>query len=167
MKRIELSNPSTLDNLRLVETERPEALANEVLVRVRASSLNFHDYLVAVGIMPAGAGRVPLSDGAGEVVAVGPEVTGFQPGDRVIGTYFPDWIDGAPAPGKVSRMRGEHVDGFASEYVALPENAWVKVPASLTYQEAATLPCAGLTAWRALMVESKVKPGDTVLVEGT
>ena len=72
MKRIELSSPSTLDNLRLVETERPEPRANEVLVRVHASSLNFHDYLVAVGIMPADAGRVPLSDGAGEVVAASP-----------------------------------------------------------------------------------------------
>lgn len=167
MKRIQLSSPSAIDNMKLVEAERPEPRGNEVLVRVRASSLNFHDYLVVTGIMPAAEGRVPLSDGAGEVVAVGPDVTEFKPGDRVIGTYFPDWADGQPAPGKIARMRGEQVDGFASEYVTLPENAFVKVPSGLTDLEAATLPCAGLTAWRALMVESKVKPGDTVLVEGT
>jgi NADPH:quinone reductase-like Zn-dependent oxidoreductase len=167
MRQVRLNSPSTIDNLKFVTVDQPEPRENEVLVRVRASSLNFHDYLVVAGIMPAAEGRVPLSDGAGEVVAVGRDVSAFQPGDRVVGTYFPDWIDGAPSPSKVSRMRGEHVDGFASEYVALPENAFVKIPPGLSYEEAATLPCAGLTAWRALMVESKVKPGDTVLVQGT
>lgn len=153
--------------MKLVEVKRPEPRANEVLVRVRALSLNFHDYLVVTGILPAAEGRVPLSDGAGEVIAVGPDVVGFAPGDRVIGTFFPDWTDGPVASEKNAQMRGDHVDGFASEYVALPENNFVKVPASLTDLEAATLPCAGLTAWRALMVESKIKPGDTVLVQGT
>lgn len=167
MRQVRLNSPSTIDNLKLVAIDQPEPRENEVLVRVRASSLNFHDYLVVAGIMPAAEARVPLSDGAGEVVAVGRDVRAFKPGDRVVGTYFPDWIDGAPSPVKVSRMRGEHVDGFASEYVSLPENAFVKIPSGLSYEEAATLPCAGLTAWRALMVESKVKPGDTVLVQGT
>lgn len=167
MKQIVLNSPSSIEDIKLVEVERPEPGANELLVRVRASSLNFHDYLVATGIMAAADGRVPLSDGAGEVIAVGANVTGFKPGERVIGTYFPDWDGGQPSASKITRMRGEHVDGFAREYVVLPESAFVKVPAGLTDLEAATLPCAGLTAWRALMVEGKVKPGDIVLIEGS
>jgi NADPH:quinone reductase-like Zn-dependent oxidoreductase len=88
-------------------------------------------------------------------------------GDRVMGTFFPDWLDGPPTGAKTARMRGDQVDGFASEYVALPAHAFTRVPAGLTDEEAATLPCAGLTAWRALMVEGSIKPGDTVLIEGS
>jgi NADPH:quinone reductase-like Zn-dependent oxidoreductase len=167
MKRIELGSLSSIDALQLVDAHRPEPAADEVLVRVRASSLNFHDYLVVSGVMPAAAGRVPLSDGAGEVVGVGAQVVGFKPGDAVIGSYFPDWADGAPSAARIARMRGEQVDGFASEYVALPESHFVKAPSHLSDAEAATLPCAGLTAWRALMVEGKVKAGDTVVVQGS
>lgn len=167
MKKIVVSAPSSIDSLRLMEAPQPEAGPGEVLVRVRASSLNFHDYLVVSGVMPAEAGRVPLSDGSGEVVAVGAGVTGLQVGDHVVGTYFTDWLDGPPVAERVRRMRGEQVNGFASEFVVGPASDFVKVPAGLTHEEAATLPCAGLTAWRALMVEGGVKPGDTVLVQGT
>jgi len=167
MKRIELSKPTTPDALKLVEVDPPEPAAHEVLVRIRASSLNFHDYLVATGVLEAEARRVPMSDGVGEVVEVGSGVTEFAVGDRVLGTFFPDWSDGRPTAANTARMRGDQVDGFASEYVALPVSNFTHVPESLSDQEAATLPCAGLTAWRALIVEGGIKPGDSVLVEGT
>jgi NADPH:quinone reductase-like Zn-dependent oxidoreductase len=167
VKRIEVMDPPSIDGLALVDLPQPEPGPGEVMVRVRASSLNFHDYLVVTGVMAPEAGRVPLSDGAGEVVSVGSAVTTLVPGDRVIGTYFTDWLDGSPTAGAIRRMRGEQVDGFASEFVVKRESDLVKVPQGLSHEEAATLPCAGLTAWRALMVEGRLKPGDTVLVQGT
>lgn len=167
MKRIVLSSPSTIAGLKLVNVDPPKPAANEVLVRVRASSLNFHDYLVATGVLPADAGRIPMSDGVGEVVEVGSGVSDLAKGDRVMGTFFPDWLDGPPSAAKTKNMRGDQVDGFASEYVTLPAISFTKAPAGLSDEEAATLPCAGLTAWRALVVEGGIKPGDTVLVEGT
>jgi NADPH:quinone reductase-like Zn-dependent oxidoreductase len=167
MKRIELSAPATLGGLRLVEIDPPRPAANELLVKIHASSLNFHDYLVATGVLPTAAGRVPLSDGVGEVIEAGSEVSEFVVGDRVLGTFFPDWIDGPPTAAKIARMRGDQVDGFASEYVALPPEAFTRVPAGLSDREAATLPCAGLTAWRALVVDGGLRPGETVLIEGT
>src|SRR5438093_1332766 len=114
MKRVEIGAPATLDSLRWVERESPRPRHGEVLVRIRASSLNFHDYLVATGVLPAVEGRVLLSDGAGEVVELGEGAQRFKIGDRVIGTYFPDWSDGLPTARATARMRGDHVDGFAS-----------------------------------------------------
>lgn len=167
MKRFEIGTPASLDSLRRVERDPPRPGKGEILVRIRASSLNFHDYLVTTGVLPASDGRVPLSDGAGEVVELGEGASEFQVGDRVIGTYFPDWIDGPPTPRHTRRMRGDHVDGLASEFVALPESDFTLAPQGLSFEEAATLPCAGLTAWRALVVEGGIKPGDHVLVEGS
>lgn len=167
MKRVEVSVPSTIDNLQVVERDILKPGAGEILVRVRASSLNFHDYLVVTGILPGKAGTVPLSDGAGEVVEAGEGVTRFAAGDRVIGTFYPYWMDGPATPEKVRASRGEHIDGFASEYVVIDANGATRAPAGLTDVEAATLPCAALTAWRALFVEASVKPGDTVLIQGT
>ncbi|MET0373179.1 MAG: NAD(P)-dependent alcohol dehydrogenase [Rhizorhabdus sp.] len=167
MKRYELADPATLESLTCVERDPPRPKRDEVLVRVRATSLNFHDYLVATGVLRADAGRVPMSDGAGEVVEVGAYVTAFRVGDRVIGTFFPDWLDGAPSAAYSARMRGDHVNGFASEYVALPARDFTLAPKSLSDVEAATLPCAAVTAWRALVVEGEIKPGDRVLVEGS
>ncbi|WP_157219434.1 zinc-dependent alcohol dehydrogenase family protein [Flavisphingomonas formosensis] len=167
MKCIELASPSSLDTIRVVEREVPRAGPGEVLMRVHASSLNFHDYLVATNIMPAPSGRIPLSDGAGEVVELGEGVTRFAVGDRVTGTYFPRWIDGPPTPDKISVMRGEQCDGFAAEYVAVDAETLTRTPANLSDVEAATLPCAGLTAWRALFVEASLAPGDTILIEGS
>lgn len=167
MNRIEIAAAPSLDALVPVERDTPRPGPGEVLVQVRASSLNFHDYLVVTGVLPTLVGRVPMSDGAGEVVECGEGVTGFKPGDRVIGTFFPDWHDGRPDAARTARMRGDQVDGFASDYVALPEGHFTRAPEGLTDAEAAALPCAGLTAWRALVVEGGIKPGDSVLVEGS
>lgn len=167
MKRIEIALPASLDNLRLVERPIRRPGAGELLVKVMANSLNFHDALVVRGILSSAAGRVPLSDGAGHVVEAGTDVQGFKAGDRVTGTFFANWQDGPATAERVAQMRGEHVDGFASEYVTLPADQFTHTPASLTDAQAATLPCAALTAWRALTVASTVKPGDTVLVKGS
>jgi NADPH:quinone reductase-like Zn-dependent oxidoreductase len=167
MKAMALGFPTTLANLRLEERKVPTPGPGEITVRMRASTLNFHDYLVAVGAIPATPGRVLLSDGVGDVVELGPETTTFRIGDRVLGTFFPDWLDGRPDAARTARMRGDHVDGFASDYVVMRESNFTPAPQNLTDAEAATLPCAGLTAWRALVVEGGVKPGDSVLVEGS
>lgn len=167
MKLIEIGAPARLDSLRWVERDPPRPGMGEVLVRIRASSLNFHDYLVTTGVLPAAEGRVPLSDGAGEVVELGEGCSQFKCGDRVIGTYFPNWIDGPPQAEYLAHMRGDHVDGFASEFVALPERDFTLAPEALSFAEAATLPCAGLTAWRAIVIEGGIKPGERVLVEGS
>jgi NADPH:quinone reductase-like Zn-dependent oxidoreductase len=167
MKQVELSSPATIDSLQIVDRDVPKAAAGEVVMRVRASSLNFHDYLVVTGILKAEAGRIPLSDGVGEIVELGAGVDRFAKGDRVMGTYYAKWIDGPATPEKVALARGDQIDGFAAEYVAVEASSLTRVPAALSNVEAATLPCAALTAWRALFVEASVKPGDTVLIEGT
>ncbi|MFL7962129.1 NAD(P)-dependent alcohol dehydrogenase [Pseudomonas kielensis] len=167
MKRIEIALPASLDNLKLVERPIRRPGAGELLVKVQANSLNFHDALVVRGILTSAAGRVPLSDGAGEVVETGADVSEFKAGDRVTGTFFANWAEGPATLERIAQMRGEHVDGFASEYVTLPANQFTHTPASLTDTQAATLPCAALTAWRALRVAGPVQPGETVLVKGS
>ena len=172
MKRFEVhagadDAKSISDNLKLVELDPPKPADGEVLVRVRASSLNSHDHMVASGILRTTPGRVPLTDGVGEVVEVGSQVNEFAVGDRVMGTFFANWIDGRPCAANVREMRGDQVDGYASEYVALPASAFTPAPDYLTDVEAATMPCAALTAWRSLIVEGGLKAGDTVLTQGT
>lgn len=167
MRRYELVEDRGLDHLAIVEREKPQPGPGEILVRVRATSLNFHDYIVAVGWFPADNGRIPMSDGAGEVVEVGEGVTEFAVGDHVISTYFADWQDGLVDKKSVSSMRGDQVDGFAAEYVTGKVLDFTLAPKGMSFEQAATLPCAGLTAWRALMVEAKIKPGDVVMVLGS
>lgn len=167
MKRIEVSTPSTIDGLHLTEVAAPKPAPGEILVKIGASTINFHDWVVAAGFWPVTERRVPLSDGAGTVVEIGAGVTEFAVGDVVISTFFADWIDGLPTPANSARMRGDHVEGFASEFVALPAQAFTKAPAGFTEIEAAGLPCAALTAWRALMIEGNIKAGETVLIQGS
>jgi len=168
MRAIKLKAPGGLENLELVEIEAVEPECGEIRVRNHASSLNFHDYVVATGLLPVDDGRIPMSDGAGVVEAVGPGVTQFQPGDRVMSCFFPQWDDGpADDPGKISGVPGDNIDGFAAETVTMPASTFTSMPDGYTFEQAATLPCAAATAWRALMVEAKVKPGDTVLVQGS
>lgn len=142
----------------------PTPAPGEVLVHVRASSLNYRDVIILEGNypMPNLAGRIPLSDGAGEVVAVGQGVTRFKVGDRVTNSFFPEWIDG-PFTGKYSQYSGD-VDGWLADYRAVAADALISIPDSLDFDEAATLPCAGVTAWSAV---KGVKVGDTVLTLGT
>jgi NADPH:quinone reductase-like Zn-dependent oxidoreductase len=147
--------------------------AGQVLVRVRATSLNQRDLLVMRGQYGAGGagdmnGHVPLSDGAGDVIAVGNGVRRFKVGDRVAGTFFMRWSDG-PRTGDVaaSARGGGNVDGMLSELITAHEDSLVRIPDHLTFEEAATLPCAGVTAYRALFVEGMLKKGQFVLLEGT
>lgn len=167
MKIAVVRAPAGLNNLVIESRAKPEPGPNEILVRVRASSLNFHDYAVVLGRIQAADGRVPMSDGAGEVVSVGTGVTEFQPGDKVLSLFFPNWDAGGPNFQRMSGVPGDHADGFAAEYVAAPASAFTRMPKGWSFGEAATLPCAALTAWRGLMVEAKIKPGDVVLTQGT
>lgn len=168
MRAIRLKKPGGLDKLQLVTIDMVEPQYGEIRIRNHASSLNFHDYVVATGLLPVADGRIPMSDGAGIVEAVGPGVTQFAPGDRVVSCFFPHWADGrADHLVKLGGVPGDMVDGFAAETVTMSAAAFTSMPAAYTFEQAATLPCAAATAWRALMVEAQVKPGDTVLVQGS
>ncbi len=167
MRVVTLTKPGGLDRLAVNERELPAPGPGDLLVRVHASSLNFHDYAVVSGMIPVDDARVPMSDGSGIVEAVGEGVTLFQPGDHVMGTFFPNWIDGEPALEKLLAVPGDRTEGFAAEYVAMPQTAFTRAPKGYSHTQAATLPCAALTAWRALMVEARIKSGDIVLTQGT
>ena len=166
MKQIQLSKPGGLDNLKVIEADNPSLNSDEVLLKVSASSLNYHDLMVALGLIPTEDKRVPLSDAAGEIVEIGNEVTKWKSGDHVMSMCFPNWVSGAPKYELLSFI-GDNQDGYATEYIAIPETALTKIPNNLNLKEAATLPCAGLTAWRALVDEGKLKAGESVLVQGT
>ncbi len=168
MKAMVVHAPAALDNLRLEDRPDPGAPgAGEIRVRLRGSSLNFHDLGVVTGRMGAADGLVPLADGAGIVEAVGEDVGEFKPGDRVVSCFFPDWQSGAPTVGDFRRTPGDGIDGFAQEFVVRPATAFTHAPEGLDAVEAATITTAGLTAWRALVVDGKLKAGDTVLLLGT
>jgi NADPH:quinone reductase-like Zn-dependent oxidoreductase len=167
MRVVRLKAPASVANLRLLREERPVPKAGEVLVRVHACSLSPHDDFVARGFFPTADGRIPLSDGAGEVIACGEGVTELKAGDAVVSTFWPYWLSGEMTPATRRDIPGEVVDGYAREYACMPAHAFTKAPASYSHTEAATLPCAGVTAWRGLVVKGQVKPGDTVLVMGS
>ncbi|MFQ3595742.1 MAG: NAD(P)-dependent alcohol dehydrogenase [Sphingomonadaceae bacterium] len=168
MKAMRLRHPAGIDNLRLEEMDPPrDPGPGEIRVRIRASSLNYHDYIVVVGGIPTPDGRIPMSDGAGDVTAVGEGVSEFAVGDAVVSTFFPNWLDGAPVPGGFAGVPGDGADGYAVEEVVRPATAFTRAPRDYSHAEAATLTCAGLTAWRALVTEGRLKAGDTVLVQGT
>ena len=151
----------------IVDRKTPEPRAGEVLVNWRASSLNYHDYMVALGLIKTADGRVPMSDGAGEVSAVGEGVTQWQPGDKVMSLFFSQWQNGRPTLTKTQSISGDTADGFALEYSCVAADALTRIPSGYSFEEAATLPCAALTAWRALMVEGNLQAGDSVLIQGS
>jgi len=155
--------------LKLVEAPVRQPGNHEILVRVRAVSLNRRDVYVKLGHYPGPkpATLVPLSDGAGEVIATGSGVTRVRPGDRVAAIFFQQWLDGRPRPEYMASALGGGIDGMLSQYVTLNENGVVKLPESLSWEEAATLPCAGVTAWNALVTRGRTQPGDFVLLLGT
>lgn len=159
----------SVDELRLGERPDPQPGPGQVLIRVRATSLNYRDQAVITGKYFGGKvprDMIPLSDGAGEIVAVGPGVQRFRPGDRVVATFSQTPPDGSPFDEPAPL--GSPLDGMLAEYVVLYENGVLPIPGELSFEEAATLPCAGVTAWHALMACGRpVRPGDTVLVLGT
>jgi NADPH:quinone reductase-like Zn-dependent oxidoreductase len=168
MKAIQANAPFGLDNLKLVDVADAAAPGpGEISVRIRASSLNFHDYAVVKGMIPTADKRIPMSDGAGEVTAVGEGVTDFKVGDAVATTFFPYWLDGTKPDDGFTRVPGDGIDGYACEAVTAPTTWFTHTPKGYSHTEAATLTCAGLTAWRALVVDGGIKPGSTVLVQGT
>jgi len=164
-----MQGPSGIDGLALVDKPVPTRGKGEVLVRLKAATLNYRDLLTVKG----GYGSrqkfplVPVSDGAGVVEAVGPGVRTFASGDRVIGSFFEGWIGGEPSEEKMRTALGGAVDGVLTEYRVFPAAALVKTPDHLSDVEAASLPCAGLTAWSAVVKLGGVKPGQTVLTQGT
>lgn len=167
MKAMRLRQSGGIEQLYLDHADAPPPGPGEIQVRVRASSLNYHDYLVVVGIIPTPEGRIPMSDGAGEVIAVGDGVTEFSVGDQVVSTFFPDWLNGEEGRGGMGHVPGDAADGYAREIATMPAHAFTRVPKGYNHAEAATLTCAGLTAWRALFVDGPLMPGETVLVQGT
>jgi NADPH:quinone reductase-like Zn-dependent oxidoreductase len=170
MKRWELERLTSVDDLQLVEREVPKPGAGEVLVRMRAASLNYRDTLVVGGMYARGGTPLPLvpcSDGAGEVVEVGTGVTRFRPGDRVAVAFFTDWVSGRVTEREMGTARGGAAQGVLSEFLISTEAGLVAMPAGLGFEEAATLPCAALTAWHALFEIEPLIGGETVLVLGT
>jgi NADPH:quinone reductase-like Zn-dependent oxidoreductase len=168
MKTVKLSVPGGLDKLAVVQAETPPPPGpGQISVRIKALSVNYHDYIVVSGMSPAEDGRIPMSDASGEVIAVGEGVSTFKEGDHVISVFFPDWLDGGPQGGGFSRVPGDGIDGYAREIVVAPATAFTCAPRGFTHEEAATLPCAALTAWRALVEEGGLKAGDSVLIQGT
>lgn len=162
--------PDGIDSLALRDEPTPRPGPGEVLVRMRAASLNYRDLGVAGGRSargPALPNLVPLSDGAGEVVEVGADVTRVKPGDRVAGIFMQTWIGGEIAPYHVESSLGGSIDGVLAEYVLFDHDGLVRVPAHLSLEEAATLPCAGVTAWNALYGGRPLRAGESVLVLGT
>jgi NADPH:quinone reductase-like Zn-dependent oxidoreductase len=157
-----------IDRLTTVEVERPRARAGQVVLRMKAASINYVDLQIARGEFGwPRAGIIPLSDGVGEVIEVGEGVERVAVGDRVAGIFEQGWISGPLLPSYPTTHLGNRIDGVLAEYVALDANGVVRVPGHLTDEEAATLPCAGVTAWNALVEMGDVRAGDTVLVLGT
>lgn len=158
-----------IDALEMKQQPAVELKPGEVLIQVKAASLNYRDLLTVLGRynpklhLP----RIPASDGAGIVQAVGEGVTRVKPGDRVCATFFQNWIDGRATPEKVRGALGGDIDGMLAEEVVLSEHGVVKIPDYLSFEEAATLPCAALTAWNALVNAAHLTAGETVLIQGT
>jgi NADPH:quinone reductase-like Zn-dependent oxidoreductase len=153
MKAIQTHPQQGLDGLTLVDLPDPgNPGPNAIRVRVHATSLNFHDLGVVTGRPPAADGRVPMADGAGVVVAVGSEETEFKPGDHVVSTFFPTWLDGEATLADFATTPGDGIDGFAREVVVAPATSFTRAPAGWSHAAAATLTTAGVTAWRALVV---------------
>lgn len=168
MKAIKVGRPASLDSLTLAEIDDPGAPGpGEIRVGLYANSLNYHDYAVVAGAIPTAKERIPMSDGAGVVEAVGEGVTEFAAGDNVVSVFFPYWQDGEAPHGNFSHVPGDGLDGFAREAVVAPATWFTHAPKGWSHTEAATLPCAALTAWRALVVEGGIKAGDSVLILGT
>ena len=169
MKAFEIQNKFGLDSLTLTERPDPKPSYGQVLIKLRSLSLNYRDLMVVKGWynpkLPLPL--IPFSDGVGEVVAVGEGVTRVKIGDRVAGIFFQKWLAGELTAEKAESALGGAIEGMLAEYVVLHEDGVVRVPEHLTDEEAASLPCAAVTAWNALFTSGGLKAGDTVLIQGT
>lgn len=154
-------------NVVIGSSEAQAAARGEITVRLHANSLNYHDFAVVSGMWGPSEKRIPMADGAGEIIAIGPDVTEFKVGDSVVSTFFPEWIDGVPLVEGFVSVPGDGIDGYAREQVTAKATSFTLAPTGYSHAEASTLTTAGLTAWRALMADDSLKPGDTVLVQGT
>ena len=165
-----LPKTGLIDDLTLDQADTPRPGPGQVLVRMRAFSLNFRDLMVVTGRYGRGSvppGLVPLSDGAGEVVEVGAGVTRVAPGDRVAGIFMQSWLGGEIAEDHAASALGGSIDGVLAEYVVLDQQGLVILPSHLSFEQGATLPCAAVTAWNALHGQRPLRPGQSVLVLGT
>ena len=168
MKAFEIQKFS-IDSLALVDRSEPKAGPGQVVLKMRAASLNYRDLMMVLGYYNPRLRTplVPLSDGVGEVVEIGEGVTRVKVGDRVAGTFHQKWIDGEITDFKARASLGGDVDGMLAEYVVLDQDGVTLVPDFLSDEEAATLPCAGLTAWNSLVEQGRLKAGESVLIQGT
>jgi NADPH:quinone reductase-like Zn-dependent oxidoreductase len=170
MKVFQLQDDWSIDNLTLTERPMPKPDTGQVLLQLKAASLNFRDLVVpqrGYGALTGTLPLIPISDGVGEVIAIGEGVRRVVVGDRVCPVMIQSWISGPPTMEKLSSTLGGPLDGVMTEYMALSEQGVVKTPEHLNNEEAATLPCAALTAWSAVVTDGQVKAGDRVLVQGT
>jgi len=170
MRAYQILPGDDIDGMQCVELPARALALGEVRIRVHAVALNYRDLMVASGnyLVNVDNPIIPCSDGAGEVLAIGHGVTTLQVGDRVAASFFPHWQDGRTSPNKIRHSLGGDIDGMLAEEVVLHEDALVKIPPQLSYVDAATMPCAGVTAWNALFESSNgLVPGDTVLLLGT
>jgi NADPH:quinone reductase-like Zn-dependent oxidoreductase len=169
VKAYEIVSPDGINTLAIADRPTPEPGHGEVLVRIRASAVNYRDLVTVEDPAPRGIPypRVPNSDGAGDVVAVGQGVTTVKAGDRVAGCFFRRWVDGPITADAMASALGGALDGVLAEEVVFAADGVVPIPDHLSYAQAATLPCAGLTAWHALVEKGGVKAGETVLLLGT
>lgn len=169
MRAMTVGSPASVEALTLIDVSDPQQPGpGEILVRIHANSLNYKDYLVATGVLPVVDGRIPMSDAAGEVVAVGDGVVDLVPGDLVVSTYHTRWPSGRVMPiDSPKGVPGDSVDGYARELAVTPSTWFTRAPKGYSPAEAATLTCAGTTAWRVLVGDGRVTAGQTVLVLGT
>ncbi len=167
MKAMRIRHPASHNTIAVGTAEAPAPGPGEIKVRLRAASLNFRDNLVATGFFPVADGLIPLSDAAGEVIAVGDGVSQFALGDHVVSTFHPAWLDGHIERSDLVGTPGGPADGFACEEATRPAAHFTRAPRGLSHAQSATITCAGVTAWRALMTDARVRPGDTVLVLGS
>lgn len=169
MLSYQITGTSGLDSLERSETPTPKAAAGQVVVQIRSVSLNYRDYMNIMGIrgVTGPIPRVPCSDGAGEIVSIAPDVTNWHVGDRVVIPFMPSWIDGPFSQKHAAAALGGAVDGVLRQQIAISADSLVRLPDSITYAHASTLPCAAVTAWDALLVRGQLQAGSTVLIQGS
>ncbi len=167
MRAMRVRQPAAIEGPYMGQSQAPAPGPGEIRVRMCAASINFRDALVVGGFLPVADDLIPLSDGAGEVVEVGAGVTGFTVGDAVVSVFHPAWADGHIEKSEMTASPGGPADGYACDYATRAVGHFTLAPKGYSHAESATLTCAGVTAWRAVVTDGQVKPGATVLVLGT